>query len=159
MGSFHSDTFSYSFQVNMFMYRQQLRYLLLLMYSLPYIMYMFFSPTAALNKPGSVITKGMGAGGRGDDNKQTNSWILNDLRRNSLLGKRKKIAKFLMRTFTYRSTFLYAGIQITPSPHPDLPPLILLVGECVWKKECNPVTTGAREGGNSSVWVLVPIQD
>ncbi len=27
--------------------------------------------------------------------------------RNSLLGKRKKIAKFLMRTFTYRSTFLY----------------------------------------------------
>ncbi len=47
--------------------------------------------------------------GRGDDNKQTNSWILNDLGRNSLLGKRKKIAKFLMRTFTYRSTFLYGG--------------------------------------------------
>jgi hypothetical protein len=40
-------------------------------------------------------------------NKQTNSWILNDIGRNSLLGKRKKIAKFLMRTFTYRSTFLY----------------------------------------------------
>jgi hypothetical protein len=34
---------------------------------------------------------------------------LNDIGRNSLLGKRKKIAKFLMRTFTYRSTFLYAG--------------------------------------------------
>jgi hypothetical protein len=32
---------------------------------------------------------------------------LNDLGRNSLLGKRKKTAKFLMRTFTYRSTFLY----------------------------------------------------
>jgi hypothetical protein len=32
---------------------------------------------------------------------------LNDIGRNSLLGKRKKIAKFLMRTFTYRSTFLY----------------------------------------------------
>ncbi len=82
-------------------------YLLLLMYSLPYMyctVYMF-SPTAALNKPGSVmITQGMGAG---DDNKQTNSWILNDLGRNSLPGKRKKIAKFLMRTFTYRSTFLY----------------------------------------------------
>jgi hypothetical protein len=27
--------------------------------------------------------------------------------RNCLLGNRKKIAKFLMRTFTYRSTFLY----------------------------------------------------
>jgi hypothetical protein len=100
--------FSNSFQVNMFMYRQQLLYLLLFMYSLPYILYMF-SPicmwSAALNKPGSVITQGMG--GRGSDNKQTNSWILNDLGRNSLLGKRKKIAKFLMRTFTYRSTFLY----------------------------------------------------
>jgi hypothetical protein len=32
---------------------------------------------------------------------------LNDIGRNSLLGKRKKIAKFLMRTFTCRSTFLY----------------------------------------------------
>ncbi len=40
-------------------------------------------------------------------NKQTNIWILNDIGRNSLLGKRKKIAKFLMRTLTYRSTFLY----------------------------------------------------
>ncbi len=50
--------------------------------------------------------------GRGDDgnywhNKPMNSRILNDIGRNSLLGKRKKIAKFLMRTFTYRSTFLY----------------------------------------------------
>jgi hypothetical protein len=27
--------------------------------------------------------------------------------RNCLLGNGKKIAKFLMRTFTYRSTFLY----------------------------------------------------
>jgi hypothetical protein len=32
---------------------------------------------------------------------------LNDLGRNFLLGNRKKIAKFLMRTFTCRSTFLY----------------------------------------------------
>jgi hypothetical protein len=32
---------------------------------------------------------------------------LNDIGRNSLLGNGKKIAKFLMRTFTYRSTFLY----------------------------------------------------
>jgi hypothetical protein len=32
---------------------------------------------------------------------------LNDIGRNSLLGNRKKIAKFLMRTFTCRSTFLY----------------------------------------------------
>jgi hypothetical protein len=32
---------------------------------------------------------------------------LNDVGRNSLLGNGKKIAKFLMRTFTCRSTFLY----------------------------------------------------
>jgi hypothetical protein len=32
---------------------------------------------------------------------------LNDIGRNCLLGYRKKIAKFLMRTFTCRSTFLY----------------------------------------------------
>jgi hypothetical protein len=32
---------------------------------------------------------------------------LNDIGRNSLLGNRKKIAKFLKRTFTCRSTFLY----------------------------------------------------
>ncbi len=39
-------------------------------------------------------------------NKQTNSRVLNDIGRNSLLGNRKKIAKFLMRTFAC-STFLY----------------------------------------------------
>jgi hypothetical protein len=33
---------------------------------------------------------------------------LNDIGRNFLLGNRKKIAKFLMSTFTCRSTFLYA---------------------------------------------------
>jgi hypothetical protein len=33
---------------------------------------------------------------------------LNDIGRNCLLGYRKKIAKFLMMTFTCRSTFLYA---------------------------------------------------
>jgi hypothetical protein len=33
---------------------------------------------------------------------------LNYISRNSLLGNRRKIAKFLMSTFTYRSTFLYA---------------------------------------------------
>jgi hypothetical protein len=33
---------------------------------------------------------------------------LNDIGRNSLQGNRKKIAKFSMRTFTCRSTFLYA---------------------------------------------------
>jgi hypothetical protein len=32
---------------------------------------------------------------------------LNDIGRNFLLGNRKKIAKFLMRTFACRSTFLY----------------------------------------------------
>ncbi len=40
--------------------------------------------------------------------KHESSKILNDIGRNSLLGK--KIAKFLMRTFTCRSTFLY-GLQ------------------------------------------------
>ncbi len=37
----------------------------------------------------------------------------NDIGRNSLLGNRKKIAKYSMRTFTCRSTFLYA-----PEGHP-----------------------------------------
>ncbi len=37
----------------------------------------------------------------------SNSWNLNDIGRNSLLGKSKKIAKSLMRTFTCHSTFLY----------------------------------------------------
>jgi hypothetical protein len=32
---------------------------------------------------------------------------LHDIGRNSLLGNSKKIAKFLTRTFTCRSTFLY----------------------------------------------------
>jgi hypothetical protein len=36
---------------------------------------------------------------------------LNDICRNSLLGNRKKIAKFLMITFTCRSTFLYDSKQ------------------------------------------------
>ncbi len=35
------------------------------------------------------------------------SWIWNDIGRNCWLGHRKKIAKFLMRTFTCRSIFLY----------------------------------------------------
>ncbi len=42
-------------------------------------------------------------------NKPTNSRILNGVDRNSLQGNRKKIAKFLMRTFACRSTFLYAS--------------------------------------------------
>ncbi len=44
----------------------------------------------------------------------SNSWILNDIGRNSLLGNRKKIAKFLMRTFTCRSTYLYGSIYLLP---------------------------------------------
>jgi hypothetical protein len=39
----------------------------------------------------------------------SNSLILSDIGRNSLLGNRKKIAKFLMGTFTCRSTFLYVA--------------------------------------------------
>ncbi len=37
----------------------------------------------------------------------TNSWIFSDIGRNCLPGNRKKKAKFLTKTFTYRSTFLY----------------------------------------------------
>jgi hypothetical protein len=40
---------------------------------------------------------------------------LNDIGRNSLLGNRKKIAKFLMRTFTCRFTFLYAPPPLHPA--------------------------------------------
>jgi hypothetical protein len=36
---------------------------------------------------------------------------LNYIGRNSLLGNSKKIAKFLMSTFTCRSTFLYSMDQ------------------------------------------------
>ncbi len=49
----------------------------------------------------------------------SNSWILNYIGRNCLLGNGKKIVKFLMRTFTCRSTFLYEeynwaiGLQIS----------------------------------------------
>jgi hypothetical protein len=48
--------------------------------------------------------------------KHASSEILNDIGRNSLLGNRKKIAKFLMRTFTCRSTFLYALLEAPLSP-------------------------------------------
>ncbi len=47
--------------------------------------------------------------------KHASSKILNDIGRNSLLENRKKIAKFLMRTFTCRSTFLYAHDIAPPS--------------------------------------------
>ncbi len=49
------------------------------------------SDNSFLSRPGSVITV----------------HILNDIGRNSSLGNRKKVAKFLMRTFACRSTFLY----------------------------------------------------
>ncbi len=39
----------------------------------------------------------------------SNSWILNDIGRKFLLRNRKKLAKSVMKTFTCRSTFLYAG--------------------------------------------------
>ncbi len=56
----------------------------------------------------------------------SNSWILNDIGRNSLLGNRKKIAKFLMRTFTCCSTFLY-----------DFGTLYMYV-LCAWKDKMFP---------------------
>ncbi len=42
--------------------------------------------------------------------KYCNSWLFSDIGRNNdyLLGNRKQIAKFLMRTFACHSTFLYA---------------------------------------------------
>jgi hypothetical protein len=42
---------------------------------------------------------------------------LNDIGRNFLLGDRKKIAKFLMSTFTGRSTFLYGHCVQPASTH------------------------------------------
>ncbi len=50
----------------------------------------------------------------------TNSWNFSDIGRNCLLGHRKKIAKFLMRSFTYRSTFLYVQ-YIGPKLRPSVP--------------------------------------
>ncbi len=50
----------------------------------------------------------------------SSSWILNDIGRNSLLGNRKKITKFLMRTFTCRSTFLYGAPKIPMSSETEL---------------------------------------
>ncbi len=41
--------------------------------------------------------------------KYSYSWMWNDISRNCLKGHRKKKAKFLMRTFTCRSTFLYVA--------------------------------------------------
>ncbi len=46
-------------------------------------------------------------GGMTTSRRTAEFWMISG--RNSLLGKRKKIAKFLMRTFTYRSTFLYGS--------------------------------------------------
>jgi hypothetical protein len=40
--------------------------------------------------------------------------ICSDIGRNFLLGNRKKIAKFLMRTFTCRSTFLCGYCYLFP---------------------------------------------
>ncbi len=42
----------------------------------------------------------------------TKSWIFINIGRNCLLGNRKKIAKFLMRTFTSHSTFLYGRGEV-----------------------------------------------
>jgi hypothetical protein len=50
----------------------------------------------------------------------SNSWILNDIGRNFLLGKKKKIAKCLMRTFTCRSTFPYGRANRNLPPPPPI---------------------------------------
>ncbi len=49
-----------------------------------------------------------GEGGEGGVRMETSIVSVVGIGRNCLLGNGKKIAKFLMRTFTYRSTFLYA---------------------------------------------------
>jgi hypothetical protein len=59
--------------------------------------------------------------------KHASSKILNDIGRNSVWGNRKKIAKFLMRTFTCRSTFLYA-YNIPPSLQ-----LLTYNRSCAWQ--------------------------
>ncbi len=61
--------------------------------------------------------------------KHASSKILNDIGRNSLLGNRKKIAKFLMMTFTCRSTFLYGFT----------PPLLFSSQCCVSKPQSKDV--------------------
>ncbi len=50
--------------------------------------------------------------------KYSNSWIWDDIGRSCLLGHRKKITKFLMRTFTCRSTFLYGTCSGFRRKHP-----------------------------------------
>jgi hypothetical protein len=58
------------------------------------------------------------------------SWILNDISRNCLLGHKQKIATFLMRTFTCRSTFLYA-----PQAHiPDSVKVLSFVFSPLWDR-------------------------
>ncbi len=56
-----------------------------------------------------------------------NSWIFNDIFRNPLTGNRKKVAKFLMKTFAWRSTFLYA-IEANGTPS------LLLLGRLTLQK-------------------------
>ncbi len=46
----------------------------------------------------------------------SHSWISSDMGENFLLGNRKKIAKFLMRTFACHSTFLYSFPLTWPFP-------------------------------------------
>ncbi len=43
----------------------------------------------------------------------SNSWTLNDIGRNSLLGNRKKMAKFVMGTFICRSTLIKKKIKFS----------------------------------------------
>jgi hypothetical protein len=67
----------------------------------------------------------------------SNSRILTVISRNFLLGSRKKIAKFLMRTFTCCSTFLYGQ------------------GHLTYEK----ITSAFRHEGSGMIKVLLAIQN
>ncbi len=95
--------FSDSFQVNMYLCRQQLLYLLIFMYSLLYLLYMFspiFMWSAALNKPGSVITQGMGGRGGGGGWQQADEQLNFEWSRQKLLaGKEKENSQIFYEDF------------------------------------------------------------
>ncbi len=108
----------------------------------------------------------------------SNSWILNDIGRNFLLGNRKKIAKCLMRTFTCNSTFPY-GLQCHKNSYRTTDNdinrylfsrmkstflwffiyyrfffgLTILIPSGIWSPYCCPAT--ASPGHQLDTWIIV----
>ncbi len=87
--------------------------------------------------------------------KYSNSWIWNDIGRNCLLGHRKKIAKFLMRIFTSRFTFLFAlelSLVIIPS-YFFSPEVIPCYNSDVFIHKVQPWASGVIPCNNSYVFI------